>query len=326
MKRLSLTAAALLLGWGAVAGAKELRISHQWNTNDVRHEMAEVLAAEVAKADVGLEIKIYPKRELFKPREQYEPLMSGELDMSIYTLAYSGNRHREYALTLMPALVKNHEHAYRLTRSPFMQEIEEILAKDDIMVLVHGYLAGGFGGVDRCIRHPRDVDGLQARAAGSAFEVMLEGAGATIESMSSPAIYGAIEEGRLQAANTSSASFVSFKLYEKLACYTPAGAYSLWFVYIPILMSKSNFEALTPEQQEALRAAALVAENYYRDEAKKQDAMSRRVFEEKGVQIADMTEGEFQEWYGIAKETSYEAYLAAYPNGMRLLDMALSVE
>jgi hypothetical protein len=32
------------------------------------------VADEVAKADVDLEIKIFPSKSLFKPREQYKPL------------------------------------------------------------------------------------------------------------------------------------------------------------------------------------------------------------------------------------------------------------
>jgi TRAP-type C4-dicarboxylate transport system substrate-binding protein len=58
----------------AAALSKELRLSHQWSTKDVRHQVAQIVADEVAKADVDLEIKIFPSKSLFKPREQYKPL------------------------------------------------------------------------------------------------------------------------------------------------------------------------------------------------------------------------------------------------------------
>jgi imidazolonepropionase-like amidohydrolase len=45
--------------------------------------------------------------------------------------------------TLMPGLVKNHDHAARLNESPFMDAIEATMAEDDVMVLVHGYLGPG---------------------------------------------------------------------------------------------------------------------------------------------------------------------------------------
>ena len=85
---------------------------------------------------------------------------------------YAGGQQPAYNLTLMPGLVKNHDHAARLSASPFMEALEEKMAEDDVMVLVHGYLAGGFAGKDKCITAPEDVQGLQTRAAGKSFEQM----------------------------------------------------------------------------------------------------------------------------------------------------------
>jgi hypothetical protein len=53
-KFLTLTAAAALLAWGNLASAAELRLSHQWSNNDVRHKVAQIVADEVAAADVDL--------------------------------------------------------------------------------------------------------------------------------------------------------------------------------------------------------------------------------------------------------------------------------
>lgn len=59
----------------------------------------------------------------------------------------------------MPGLVKNHDHGDRLSQSPFMAELEADMAEDDVMVLVHGYLAGGVVGKDKCITKPDDRGG-----------------------------------------------------------------------------------------------------------------------------------------------------------------------
>ena len=179
--------------------------------------MAQIVADEVDAADVDLDIKIFPSKSLFKPREQYKPLSRGQLDMTVFPLSYAGGQQPAYNLTLMPGLVKNHDHAARLNESAFMQEIETIMAGDDVMVLVHGYLAGGFAGKDQCITAPTDVEGLQTRAAGKAFEQMLAGAGASIASMASSEIYNAMQTGVLTAANTSSSSFVSYRIYEQVS-------------------------------------------------------------------------------------------------------------
>lgn len=318
--------AAALLALSNVAGATELRLSHQWSNKDVRHKVAEIVANEVAAANVDLEIKIFGSKSLFKPREQYKPLSRGQLDMTVLPLSYAGGQQPAYNLTLMPGLVKNHEHAARLSASPFMKELEAKMATDDVMVLVHGYLAGGFVGKDKCITKPSDVAGLQTRAAGKAFEQMLAGAGASIASMASSEIYNAMQTGVLNAANTSSSSFVSYRIYEQVKCYTPAGDVALWFMYQPLLMNKSAFEGLNAAQQAALLAASANAETYYLAEAKKQDAASVEVFRKAGVEIANMSPEDFAAWRAIAQETSYKKFVSDIPDGQALLDMALAVD
>ncbi|WP_026479519.1 TRAP transporter substrate-binding protein DctP [Ahrensia sp. 13_GOM-1096m] len=321
----SAVAAVAVLAASTVTAA-ELRLSHQWSDNDIRHKVAQIVADEVAAADVDLDIKIFGSQSLFKAREQYRPLSRGQLDMTVLPLSYAGGQQPSYNLTLMPGLVKNHDHAARLSASPFMQELEATMAEDDVIVLVHGYLAGGFVGKDKCITKPEDVAGTQIRAAGKSFEQMLAGAGASIASMASSELYNALQTGVLTAANTSSSSFVSYRIYEQVKCYTPAADYALWFMYQPLLMNKTTFDGLTPEQQAALKAGSEKAQAYYLEEAKKEDAASTQAFEAAGVEIASMTAEDFAAWQALAKETSYKAFVEELPDGQRLLDMALSVE
>ena len=319
-------AALAIMCAGTAANATELRLSHQWSNKDIRHQVAQIVADEVAAADVDLDIKIFGSKSLFKPREQYKPLSRGQLDMTVFPLSYAGGQQPAYNLTLMPGLVKNHDHAARLSESPFMEALEAKMADDDVMVLVHGYLAGGFAGTDKCITSPDDVKGLQTRAAGKSFEQMLAGAGASIASMASSEIYNAMQTGVLQAANTSSSSFVSYRIYEQVKCYTPAGEVALWFMYQPLLMNKSTFEGLNEDQQKALLAAAAKAEAYYLEEAKKQDAASADVFAEAGVEIAEMSPEDFEAWRKLAMETSYKKFVEEVPDGQNLLDKALAVQ
>jgi TRAP-type C4-dicarboxylate transport system substrate-binding protein len=315
----------IALGLGT-ADAQQLRLSHQWSTADVRHKVAEMVAEEVAAADVGLEIRIFPSASLFSATEQYTPLSRGQLDMTVYPLSYAGGQRPEYNLTLMPGLVKNHDHAARLNHSPFMEALEEIMAEDDVMVLVHGYLAGGFASKQGCITRPEHMSGKTVRAAGRAFEQMLAAAGASISSMASSEIYNGMQTGVLDAVNTSSSSFVSFRLYEQVACYTPAADVALWFMYQPLLMNKSTFDGLTEEQQQALRDAGAKAEAWYLEQAKLDDVNSVEVFRNNGVEIAEMTQEDFDAWRDLAEQSSYASFLEDVPNGQELLDLAFAVE
>ena len=260
-KKISLyiTAIALVLTTVSSAYAVTLKASHQWpgtpradGSYDPRHEMVQIIADEMKKANVDVDVRIYPAKSLYKPKEQWKPMTTGQLDMSAFPLGYAAKFHPEFDATLMPGTVKNHKHALKFNKSPMMVEIKKIINDAGVIVLSDAWLGGGFASKTKCIRNPKDVKGEVMRAAGKAFNQMLEGAGAGIQSMPSSEIYTGLQTGVLTGANTSSGSFVSYKIYEQVKCATPPGKYGLWFMYEPILMSKKSFDALNSKQQKAL--------------------------------------------------------------------------
>lgn len=312
------------------SSAKEilLKASHQFpvGTGDVRDEAVQLIAKEVEKANVGIKIQIYGAQSLYKATEQYKPMVDGLLDISAVPLEYFSGFQPSYSATLMPGLVKNHEHAARLNASPFMQEIKKTINSDGVIVLSDAWLAGGFASKKGCITNPESVRGLTTRAAGKMFDVMLAGAGASIASMKSPEVYQALQTGVLTGVNTSSESFLSFKLYEQLTCMTPPGKYALWFMYQPIMMSKKSFDKLNPKQQQALIAAGKKAEQHLAKGAAEVDLKMEKVFKEHGVKIVQMTEADYNAWMELAKNTSYKQFAKEVPGGAELLAKALAVK
>ncbi len=312
-------------GWASAAEVT-LKASHQWNNKDVRHQMVQIVADEVTKADVGLKVQIYPSKSLYKPKEQWSPLTRGQLAISAFPLAYASSRHPEFDATLMPGLVKNHDHAAKLNDSEFMNDIKKIINDAGVIVLSDTWLAGGFASKKNCILDPQDIQGQVSRAAGKAFEQMLAGAGASIASMPSSEIYTAMQTGVLDAANTSSGSFVSYRIYEQVKCLTAPGDHALWFMYEPILMSKQVFEGLTKAQQEVLLAAGQKAEEFFDGEARKLDKTLEDTFKKAGVEVVTMTAEQAAKWREIAKQTSYTQFMKKVPNGKALIDKALAAQ
>ena len=54
----------------SAAFSETLKLSHQWSEGDVRHQVAQMVADDVAAAGVDLQIQIFPNQTLFKAREQ----------------------------------------------------------------------------------------------------------------------------------------------------------------------------------------------------------------------------------------------------------------
>jgi len=323
-------AALLAMGLAGSAAAAELtlRASHQWpgGKGDVRDEMVQIIKREVEAAGVGVELRVYPGKSLFKPKQQWEAMVKGQLDLSAFPLDYASGMHPQFSATLMPGLVKNHDHAKRLNGSPFMADIKKIIDEAGVVVLSDAWLAGGFASKKQCILDPADAKGQVLRAAGPAFEQMLAAAGASINAMPSSEIYSALQTGVLDGANTSSGSFVSYRIYEQVACLTEPGDFALWFMYEPILMSKMTWEKLTPEQRVAFQAAGKKAEEFFLDAAKGLDHKLVDAYKKNGVKVVSMDAGQHAAWLAIAKQSSYKNFAEKVPGGKELIEKALAVE
>lgn len=324
-----LAGGALVCGIISTASAETvLRASHQFpgGKGDVRDEMVQMMARDVEAANVGLKIQVFPGQSLFKAKEQWGALVKGRLDMTSLPLDYASGRHPEFASTLMPGLVRNHERAQRLNDSKYMGMIKDVINKGGAHVLADAWLAGAFASKKQCITSPDTVKGQIMRAAGPAFGDMLASAGASIASMPSSEIYTGLQTGVLDGANTSSGSFVSYRLYEQVSCLTAPGDNALWFMYEPILISNKVWKKLTPEQQDALTAAGEKAEAYFASEAANLDAKLIEKFKGAGVEITSMSKADYDAWIEIAKQSSYKNFAEKVPNGQAIIDAALAVE
>src|SRR5580765_8561531 len=116
---------------GASAANVTLRASHQFpgGKGDVRDEMVQIIAREAKAANVGLEVQVFPGAALFKPNEQWNAMVNGQLDISSFPLDYASGKVRAFGVTLMPGLIRSHERALRVNDSAFMKDIKAKIDK-----------------------------------------------------------------------------------------------------------------------------------------------------------------------------------------------------
>jgi TRAP-type C4-dicarboxylate transport system substrate-binding protein len=324
-----LAGAAAVIAISASAHAQViLKASHQFpgGKGDVRDEMVQLIAREVKAANVGIEIQVHPGASLFKPKEQWNAMITGQLDMSSFPLDYASGKVRAFGATLMPGLVRNHERAARLNNSPFMKDIKAQIDKAGVMVLADAWLAGAMGSKGKCIRTPADIKGVKIRSAGATFAAMWQAAGASIVSIPSNEVYNALQTGVAEATDTSAGSFVSFRLYEQLKCLTAPGDNALWFMYEPVLMSKKSFNKLNKKQQDAILSAAKKSEAYFAKASEGLDQKMVDAYKKNNVEVISLTPAEFQQWIDVAKKSSYAQFAKQVPGGQKLLDEALAVK
>ncbi|MFM8680892.1 MAG: TRAP transporter substrate-binding protein DctP [Alphaproteobacteria bacterium] len=329
MRRIAMfAAAAAMLATAGAQAQTVLRASHQFpgGKGDPRDEMVQIIAREVKAANVGLDIQVYPGASLFKPNDQWNAIVNGQLDITAFPLDYASGKVGAFSATLMPGLVRNHERAKRLNDSDFMKEIKAKIDRAGAMVLADAWLAGAVASKKGCIRTPADMKGLKIRSAGPTFAEMWQAAGASIVNTPSTEVYNALQTGVADATDTSTGSFVSFRIHEQVKCVTAPGENALWFMYEPVLMSKRSFAKLNKAQQDALMAASRKSEAYFDAESKGLDALMVETFRKAGVEVVTMTGAEYDAWVKLAQESSYKRFATEVSDGRKLIDAALAVK
>src|SRR6184192_368112 len=325
----ALAAAATYCAFSVAADAQTvLKASHQFpgGKGDARDEMVQIIAREAKAAGVGLDVQVYPGASLFKPNDQWNALVNGQLDISSFPLDYASGKVRDFGATLMPGLVRNHERAQRINDSPFMKEVKAKIDRAGVVVLADAWLAGAIASKRGCIRKPEDIKGLKVRSAGPTFAEMWQAAGASIVSIPSNEVYNALQTGVADATDTSSGSFVSFRIYEQVKCLTAPGDNALWFMYEPVLMSKKSLTRLNKKQQDVLLQAGKKSQQFFAEKAKGLDDEMVKVFKDHNVEVVTLTPQEYDAWLKVAEKSSYAEFAKDVPNGKKLIDEALSVK
>jgi TRAP-type C4-dicarboxylate transport system substrate-binding protein len=324
-----LTALATVMAATSVtAAAVTLRASHQFpgGKGDVRDDMVQMIARDAKAAGVDLDVQVYPGASLFKAEQQWNAIVNGQLDITLFPLDYASGQVRAFSATLMPGLVRNYERAKRLNTSQFMKDIHTHIEDAGAIVLSDAWFGGGMVSKRGCILTPDDVKGLKFRAAGPTFAQMWQTAGASIVSIPSNEIYNAFQTGVAEGTDTSMGSFLSFRLYEQAKCMTAPGDNALWFMYEPVLMSKKSFDKLDKKQQDVLVQAGKKAQKYYEDKAESVDAATIKAYKDHGVEVKTLTDAQYDQWLDLAKKSSYVEFSKDVPDGKKLIDEALSVK
>jgi TRAP-type C4-dicarboxylate transport system substrate-binding protein len=317
----------MMLLTAATSHAKSmtLKVSHQFAAGDVRDQMGRVFGDMVTEKTKGeIQFRHYPAQSLFKAREQWDAMRKGGLDMSTFPLDYASGKVPQLSITLMPCSVTNVKQGLSWRNKPIGKRIDAILEQQGVRNLVWAWFDGGIGSKIRQVKLPADVAGTKLRAAGKKFEYMLKEAGASITSMPSSETYHALSTGVIDTMLTSSASFVSYRLYEVLKYINAPRDYSIWYMSENLCISEKTWQRLTPDQQKIfLETAEWMHENWIEQNFKSLVDKLVDSFTKAGVEIHYMNQAEFNQWLDFAKETAWKEYAQTVDGGQELLNLAL---
>jgi TRAP-type transport system periplasmic protein len=309
----SATALPALLTTHASAAA-ELKISHQFpggtlTEGDFRDRLCRRFALEVEKRTNGaLKCSVYPGASLMKTNAQFSALRKGALDMSLVPLSYAGGEVAETNIGLMPALVPSYEQGAMWKTAEVGKLLANVLDDKGVLIVSWIWQAGGVASRSRQLVTPDDAKGQKVRGGSREMDLMLKQAGASVISLPSNEIYAAMQTGAMDAAMTSSTSFISFKLEEIAKHLTTGRNKTYWFMLEPLMISKSIFAALPKAQQEVVMTVGAELETFGRDAARADDKNAAEVYAKAGAKLYDLDEPTLKKWQTIAMETAWKDF------------------
>ena len=296
------------------AAAAELKISHQFpggtlTDGDFRDRLCRRFAVEVEKRTSGaLKASVYPGSSLMKTNAQFSALRKGALDMSLVPLSYAGGEVAETNIGLMPALVPSYEQAAMWKTAEVGKLLSKLLDDKGVMIVSWIWQAGGVASRSRQLVTPDDAKGQKVRGRSAEMDRMLTQAGASVITLPSNEIYAAMQTGAMDAAMTSSTSFISFKLEEIAKHLTTGRNKTYWFMLEPLMISKSIFAALPKAQQDVVMALGAELEVFGRDAARADDKNAADIYAKAGAKLYDLDEPTLKKWQAIAMETAWKDF------------------
>ncbi|MGO4839148.1 TRAP transporter substrate-binding protein, partial [Rhizobiaceae sp. 2RAB30] len=184
-----------------------------------------------------------------------EQTRAGVIDMNRVSLGPFNNIVEETQAVSLPYIFKSIDHMHKVMDGPIGEEILKAFEAHDLVGLAF-YDSGSrsFYNAKKPIKSIDDLKGMKLRVIQSdVFVAMVNALGANAVPMPYGEVYSAIQTGVIDGAENNWPSYESSKHYEVAKNYTLDQ-----HLIVPevLVMSKTSWDKLSPEDQATIRAAA----------------------------------------------------------------------
>ena len=234
-------------------------------------------------------VQIFPTRQLGDEKEMLEGLSFGTLDMAAITNSPISRISLPFQVNDMPFIYANEEHAYKILDGPVGQKLLKTLEAKKIIGL--GFSEGGFRQMInnvRPVKIPKDASGIKWRVMPNPVYIeMFRSLGGNAVPMPWGEVFTAIQQGTIDGLEIPVAVIYNNGFFEVAKyCSLTNHTYSA----LGVLISKSKYDKLTPQQQDAVRKAARKAIVEERKQNRKNVRELVGKLEEKGMKVNSVSD------------------------------------
>ncbi|WP_326541082.1 TRAP transporter substrate-binding protein [Pseudorhodoferax sp.] len=284
-----LLAAGLALNLGAAQAQNKAVIKLGWTTSDGAQDPyavgARAFKSAVERDTKGaVEVQLFPNRALGDERQMLEGMRFGTVDAGVITNAVIAQMEPAFSLNDLPFLYGSEAQAHKVLDGAVGQELAGKLAAKGIVVL--GFMEGGFRNMinnKRPVSTPDDVKGVKYRVMQNPVYIgMFNSLGGSAVPMAWGETFTAVQQGTIDGLEIPLAVIEANKYYEVTKFLSLTNhTYSV----NALVISRRALDRLSPEQRNAVTAAARSATAQQRQVAAADAEKTLGALEKQGMKV-----------------------------------------
>ncbi|WP_421681744.1 TRAP transporter substrate-binding protein [Stutzerimonas urumqiensis] len=245
--------------------------------------------------DGELKFRMFSGGVLGSEKEVVEQVQLGAVQMTRVSLGTLGPVIPEVNAFNMPFVFRDHEHMRKVIDGEIGQEILDKITNSDFNMVGLAWMDGGVRNLytKEPVRSIEDLKGMKIRVIGNPLFIdTLNAMGAQGVAMATGEIYSALQTGVIDGAENNPPTMLEHNHYREAKNYTLTGHLIL---PEPIVISKTTWNKLTPEQQDIVMKYAKEAQMEERQLWDKKTEESVAKLKEAGVEFIEVDKQPFYE-------------------------------
>ena len=241
-------------GGAAAEGDVEITLAHSYTEDQPQHRCgAQVIEDEVANADVGMTVEIFPASQLGADADRISSVVSGDIDMDIQGASALGAVYEPVSVLDAAYAFDDGEHLTRYFESDASTDLLDGFEEETGVRTLGAWSAGmRHFTANEPIRAPEDLEGLRMRFPNSPqFLMNAEALGADATEVAYEELFLALQQGTVDGQENPIVNIDAISL-DEVQNYISLSSHQ---ANSNLVIIGEVWGELSPEQQEALQAA-----------------------------------------------------------------------
>ncbi|WP_027415521.1 TRAP transporter substrate-binding protein [Aneurinibacillus terranovensis] len=240
------------------------------------------------KTNGAIKVQIYPNGQLGDDQSMIQGLQTGSLEATGVSTSMLANFSPPMLAYDLPFVFKDEQAADKILDGTYGQEAGKLLEKNGLILL--SYMENGFRNLTNSKHEIKTVDdlaGMKIRTMQTPMQLEIwRTLGANPTPIAYPELFTAMQQHVVDGEENPFGNMTLDRFYEVQKYLTLTN-----HVYNPmgLVISKIFYDQLTPDQQKAVKDAAVEAANYQRKLNREKNAEYKKTLIEKGMKITELT-------------------------------------